>query len=152
MQTRTERCNETRYPCWCNFGAYSGLKVILRIYHKIELIPPVLTGPVRVRPRPRWHHHHPQVRSGCHVHSVTYRQMQAGNSKKISRLINILHFPVMLLKVSKASRFTGNRVVVGYILVCSLGVISFCHFCSPTVRIKPCDLHITEISMLVDIK
>ena len=47
MQTRTERCNETRYPCWCNFGAYSGLKVILRIYHKIELIPPVLTGPVQ---------------------------------------------------------------------------------------------------------
>ena len=148
MQTRTERCNGTRYPCWCNFGAYRGLKVILRIYHKIELIPPVLTGPIS--PRPRWHHHHPQVRSGCH--SVTYRQMQAGNSKKISRLINILHFPVMLLKVSKASRFTGNRVVVGYILVCSLGVISFCHFCSPTVRIKPCDLHITEISMLVDIK
>lgn len=57
----------------------------------------------------------------------------------------------MLLKMSKAITFTRDLVVPGYIFVSFLGMISFCHFCSPTVLIKPCDLHIIEIAMFDDI-
>ena len=41
MQSETERCNEERAtPVGADFRAYRGLKIALRIYHKIELIPP----------------------------------------------------------------------------------------------------------------
>lgn len=93
--------------CWCNFGASRGLKEALRIYHKIELIPPVPTGP-----RPRWH---PQCAADCGRLETLRKSLK----------VNVLHFPFMLLKMWTANRFSRNRVVAGYIFVISLGINFF---------------------------